>query len=232
MVTTANCSRIQSIYFTLASPADAKLRFMSLLQPTIVPATPRWQWLRWHGQASAESAVRRWLAPQLDCPAHAIPLLRDAYGRPRLGAPFDDGDVGWSHSGEGLLIAYARGWVLGVDLERERPRPRALELARRFFRQSEAAWLAAQSDTAAQASAFLRLWCAKEAVLKAHGRGLAFGLHRLEFAVGENGMQLMDCDPALGLPAQWRLREWAPQPGYRAALAWHPAAVSGPPPPP
>jgi 4'-phosphopantetheinyl transferase len=32
---------------------------------------------------------------------------------------------------------------------------------------------------------------------------------------------LAACDPALGTPARWQLREWSPQPGYRAALAWY-----------
>jgi len=68
--------------------------------------------------------------------------------------------------------------------------------------------------------AFLRLWCAKEAVLKAHGRGLAFGLDKLAFAQGDGALVLVACDRALGAPADWQLREFIPQPGYRAALAW------------
>lgn len=197
---------------------------MPLIQAAIVPPMPHWQWLPWQDRGCAESRVRDWLAAQLGCRAQAIPLQRDGYGRPRLGAPWENDDVGWSHSGQGLLVAYARGLVLGIDLERERAQPRALELAQRFFAPSETQWLAIQPETT-QASAFLRLWCAKEAVLKAHGRGLAFGLHRLAFAIGEDGLQkdgleLVACDPALGAPSQWQLHEWAPQPGYRAAMAW------------
>jgi 4'-phosphopantetheinyl transferase len=66
------------------------------------------------------------------------------------------------------------------------------------------------------------LWCAKEAVLKAHGRGLAFGLHRLAFAERDGALALVRADSALGDAADWQLREFVPHPGYRAALAWTP----------
>ncbi|WP_147208902.1 4'-phosphopantetheinyl transferase family protein, partial [Pseudoxanthomonas taiwanensis] len=109
------------------------------------------------------------------------------------------------------------------DLERFRPRPRALELARRFFAPAEAEWLQALPAELREPE-FVRLWCAKEAVLKAHGRGLAFGLHRLEFRAGDPGapLRLHACDPGLGAAGDWQLHEWIPQDGYHAALAWRP----------
>ncbi len=66
----------------------------------------------------------------------------------------------------------------------------------------------------------MRLWCAKEAVLKAHGRGIAFGLERLEFTADGEDWALSACDPALGVPADWTLHVFAPAPGYLATLAW------------
>jgi len=155
----------------------------------------------------------------------APPLARDPSGRPRLLAPHQHHDTGWSHSGERLLLALGQGVTLGVDLERLRPRPRALELAERFFAPGEARRLRALPPERREL-AFLRLWCAKEAVLKAHGHGLSFGLHRLEFAPERDGadapLRLLTSDPALGAASDWHLHEWVPQPGYLAALAWHP----------
>ena len=73
--------------------------------------------------------------------------------------------------------------------------------------------------------AFTRLWCAKEAVLKAHGRGLSFGLEKLQFALdGDGPPRLVACDPALGAPADWRLHAWTPVPGYLATLACKPVS--------
>ncbi|KAF1704783.1 4'-phosphopantetheinyl transferase family protein [Pseudoxanthomonas kaohsiungensis] len=187
--------------------------------PVDVMALPHVPGLR--GEPQVRDRLARWLGD----PQAPPPLARDEWGRPRLLAPYQDRDAGWSHSGEQLLLAVGRDVVLGVDLERLRPRPRALELATRFFAPAEARRLQALAPAVREA-AFLRLWCAKEALLKAHGRGLAFGLHRLEFSGADDSVEaplrLLACDPALGDPAHWQLQEWEPQPGYRAALAWRP----------
>ncbi len=171
-----------------------------------------------HG-TPAEALVRPWLAEALDVPVEAVSLYRDPHGRPRLHASPGGPDVSWSHSGERLLAAFGRGVQLGADLEHLRPRPRAQALADRFFTTAEAQALAVL-PAAALEETFVRLWCAKEAVLKAHGRGIAFGLDRLEFAECDGAWSLVACDPALGLPADWTLHAFAPMPGYLATLAW------------
>lgn len=186
-----------------------------------LPPTLRHAWLPDVGSAVAESLARNWLAAELGCAPVAVPLIRDALGRPGLGARLRRFDVNWSHSGGALLVGLGEGVQVGVDLERVRPRPRALALARRFFSSDETAWL---SDLPAEArdSGFLRLWCAKEAVLKAHGRGLAFGLDKLAFAERDGALHLDRCDRLLGPARDWSLREFVPAPGFRAAIAWRP----------
>jgi 4'-phosphopantetheinyl transferase len=180
---------------------------------------PRWAWHPHRAGVAAETVARAWLAQQLDCPAERLPLSRDDFGRPRLHASLAACDTSWSHSGEGLLVALGRDMDVGIDLERLRPRPRALAVAERYFTVAELDWLQWQ-ESDVRDEAFLRLWCAKEAVLKAHGRGLVFGLDKLAFAQADGALVLVACDPALGTPADWQLREFIPQPGYRAALAW------------
>jgi 4'-phosphopantetheinyl transferase len=198
---------------------------MSLSALPTLAGEPRCTWRAHRRGDAAEPLVRDWIAGELGCPAHDIVLVRDAHGRPRLQAPRAGFDVSWSHSGDGLLIALGEGMDVGVDLERLRPRPRAMELAQRFFHPAEAAWLAGLSEDARD-MAFIRLWCAKEAVLKAHGRGIAFGLHKFGLAEDLGVLGMSSGHVALGGP--WSLREWDPQPGYRAALAWRP--LSGAPP--
>ena len=146
-------------------------------------------------------------------------IERDARGRPQLGGEHARFDINWSHSGELLLLALGEAVEVGVDVEFLRPRPHAMELAQRFFHPDETARLLALPE-AAQAPAFVRLWCAKEAVLKAHGHGISFGLEKLVLAERDGTLQLVACDPALGQPADWHLHEWEPQAGYRAVLAW------------
>lgn len=189
--------------------------------PPHEPNPPRWTFLPLPRGQPAEPVARRWLASQLDLPPDRLPLKRDDRGRPQLEGAFQHWDCNWSHSGDGLLIALGHRIRVGIDLEWPRPRPRALELARRFFTDPESDWLAGL-DAAALQTGFLRLWCAKEAVLKAHGQGLSFGLDKLAFEPAPHGLRLVACDPALGEPAQWSLRELLPAPGYVGALAWRP----------
>jgi len=177
-------------------------------------------WLRPHApRTRGEPAAREVLAEALALPADALPIRRDARGKPHIDAPFDDQAISWSHSGEVLLVALGPARELGVDVERHRERPRMMEIAQRFFHPSELDWLRAQDD-AGRAGAFVRLWCAKEALLKAHGHGVSFGLEKLVFGEREGGLRLVDCDPALGSPAEWHLHEWEPLPDHRGALAW------------
>lgn len=185
----------------------------------ILPPTLRWTWREHAPGTAAEAVARNWLGPLLALAPEEVPLKRDVHGRPRLQGVARQCDTGWSHSGDGLVIAFGRDLELGIDLERMRPRPKALALARRFFARAEADWLAGVPDPEREL-AFLRLWCAKEAVLKAHGRGLSFGLAKLSFAERGGALVLFECDPALGAPGDWKLHEWSPRPGYRAALAW------------
>ncbi|MGY0505755.1 4'-phosphopantetheinyl transferase family protein [Luteimonas sp. e5] len=170
--------------------------------------------------ADAERLAREWFAARVGRAAEAVPVRRDAHGRPRLAAPLDGLDLGWSHSGGWLLLAGGEGLRLGCDLEHVRPRPNARALAQRFFHADEAAWLDRLPQEQAERT-FLRLWCAKEALLKAYGRGLAFGLQRLRLIEGAHGLELADCDPRLGCAGNWQLHEWSPRPGFHAALAWH-----------
>ncbi len=146
-------------------------------------------------------------------------IERDVRGRPQLHGEYARFDINWSHSGELLLLALGEGVEVGVDVEFLRPRPRAMELAQRFFHPDETARLLALPGEA-QAPTFVRLWCAKEAVLKAHGHGISFGLEKLVLAECDGALQLVACDPELGLPSDWHLHEWEPQAGYRAVLAW------------
>lgn len=190
--------------------------------PFVAPE-PSWSWLHRQAGVAAEAQARQWLGQQLGVPAQALPLQRDERGRPRLLAPLLEHDCNWSHSGEGLLVVLGRGLQVGIDLEREHARPRALALAQRYFTAGEVEWLTGQPDADAQARAFLRLWCAKESVLKAHGHGLAFGLDRLRFEEHAGGLRLIECAADLGAPDHWQLRELSPAPGYLGALAWRAA---------
>jgi 4'-phosphopantetheinyl transferase len=157
------------------------------------------------------------LAAYLGEPPESLILINGEHGRPALAAPHESLAFNWSHSGDRALLAIARGVAPGIDLERWRPRPRALEIAQRFFCTDEAAALA-KLDAKQLTSAFLELWTAKEAVLKALGHGIAFGLDRLRFAVPPAipGLLWLDEDDA----SQWQLQRLPADGEFVATLAW------------
>lgn len=183
-------------------------------------ASPRWTLLPHARGDAAMPLAQDWLAREFGGNARDYAFERDARGRPQLRRA--GLDCNWSHSGEHLLVVAGEGLRVGADLESMRPRANALPLARRFFAHEEIAWLSERGniEPAAVEKNFLRLWCAKESVLKAHGRGLAFGLHRLAFAEQDGLLFLQRCDPELGDPRDWNVREFLPAPGTFAALAW------------
>lgn len=130
-------------------------------------------------------------------------------------------DFNLSHAGSHVAIAFARNQALGVDIEvRSRQVPVA-GLSRRFFGTAEAAALAriAPGD---RTTAFLQLWTQKEAVLKALGQGLSFGLDRVEFEVGANGEigPMRRIASAGGHPDEWQVRRFAPDEGLTGSIAW------------
>ncbi|MBS0226858.1 MAG: 4'-phosphopantetheinyl transferase superfamily protein [Proteobacteria bacterium] len=185
-------------------------------------ALPETVWIPRDHDHRAEAQVRAWLAARTGIAATDLPLVRDDRDRPHLVGALDDHDINWSHSGDGLLLAFGSGMQLGVDLEWPHAKRKVTEIARRHFTAHEQAWLESQADATTRDRAFHRLWCAKEAVLKAHGRGLSFGLDRLQFVEADGALRLDHADPELGDAAHWQLREWSPAPGYLAALAWRP----------
>jgi 4'-phosphopantetheinyl transferase len=168
---------------------------------------------------SAGHAVLPWLAAYLGVAPGDLRLGRGAFGKPALEGPHAGLSFSWSHTGEMALLGVA--WELpelGVDIERDRPRPRLLDIAGRYFAPAEAAWLAGQSLEHRQTS-FLRLWTAKEAVLKAHGQGLSYGLHRVGFSWNDAPVASR-FEGELAPASRWNLMEPDVGPGLHAHVAW------------
>ena len=179
-------------------------------------------WRLGYDRTQQRAPLRALLGRYLRIPADAVVLVESEHGRPELAAPLDRTlQFNWSHSGDAALIAVTRECIPGVDIEQLRPRPRAMRLAERFFHPEETAALS-KLDKSGQEQAFLQLWTAKEAVLKAMGRGIAFGLERLQLAVPPTAPRLLwlDGDDA----AQWQLRSVPVGEGYLGSVAWRGAS--------
>ncbi len=169
--------------------------------------------------------LRLLLAAYLAIPPRAIRLTRGRHGKPELaGAGGGRLAFNLTHTGPWLLVAAAARGPLGVDLENTARRiGNPLALARRYFAAAEYEALAALSPDRYHDAA-LRLWAAKEAVVKWHGGGLASGLDRFTIDTGTAGRQgelaplSVSRSPAdwPGIPHLWPL---VPGPGLYAVLA-------------
>jgi 4'-phosphopantetheinyl transferase len=152
--------------------------------------------------------------------ARAPLIERGAHGKP-FAPELPDLDFNLSHAGAHVLLAFAHKQALGVDLEHCGRRVSISEVARRFFAPAEAEALD-RLPIEQRLHAFLDLWTHKEAVLKALGEGLQYGLARVEFALGRDGVVcgLARIAPESGSTMDWRLCPLQPAPGLIGALAW------------
>jgi 4'-phosphopantetheinyl transferase len=146
--------------------------------------------------------LRLLLGSYLGCPGRDIELARGERGKPVLAGRHSSSPLGFnlSHSDGWLAVAVARDRDVGVDVERERVLPRALALAERYFPAAEGRQLSGL-DEPFLSRAFLELWTAREALVKAHGCGLAGVMREIELA---------GSPPAL---LRWP-REWGTSPSW------------------
>jgi 4'-phosphopantetheinyl transferase len=194
------------------------------------PALGRRELHLWHWQAAADAAVRdvpKLARERLDRLLQAyggraaqVSIARGPHGKPFAAAPGYP-HFNTSHARHCVVFAFAAEQEIGVDVEAEDRRHAPMELATRFFAAEESAALAAL-DEAQRAAAFLSLWTAKEAVLKALGLGLSFGLDRLRFDLHDGGRstRLRALDTVDGNVEDWRLLRFQPASGHVGALAW------------
>jgi 4'-phosphopantetheinyl transferase len=144
------------------------------------------------------------------------------HGKPRL----DDESAGvrfnLSHSGDLGLIAIAQGAVeVGVDLEEIRPRTDLRGVARRVFTQAEREAVEAGGEIA-----FYRHWVAKEAFVKATGRGIE-SLRSFEVVLdGPGGARLNHVAGDPGEAARWTLAMLDLGPRFAAATVLAAPAAS------
>ncbi len=125
------------------------------------------------------------------------------------GKPFLDGHrlrFNLSHSGDWSLLVLGFGSELGVDLEHQRRVRRRTALLERSFTAAERARLGGAGD-----AGLLRYWAAKEALVKAIGRGIAYGLQQIEIGERADGALFVQ---SLGGPAapasRWRVHGFDP----------------------
>jgi len=159
---------------------------------------------------AAHGGLRRILAFYRQCAPADICFDQGENGKPAVaGVQFN-----LSHSADLAVVAVTRERELGVDVERVDESRADKNVAERFFSPYEVSVLRSL-PAEQQTEAFFNCWTRKEAYLKAIGLGLSVPLDSFDvsLAPGEPARLLRGAD------VKWRLRSFAPAPGYIGALA-------------
>lgn len=145
------------------------------------------------------------------CNAYGKPALADDVSARRL--PFNV-----SHSGDWVVLAVSAAGEIGVDIEHQRPLENALQLAERFFSESERLALA-QLSAAERLTAFYRCWTRKEAYIKAVGTGIFTGLDQFDVTLlPEEPPCVVRFHSDEYVPDNWSLQDFWLEDGYSAAV--------------
>lgn len=140
-------------------------------------------------------------------------LTWDSHGRPALAniAANSQLDFNFSHSGSIAAVVVSDHGRVGVDIEAEREVD--LDKLRQRFTAEQWAWV---NESTSQKSGFFKLWTSIEAVLKAHGTGIAGGLGEVflchDKSSGSNGI-------AQYKGKRWYLTHVSLAPGYHCCTA-------------
>jgi len=173
-----------------------------------------------HRFVIAHGSKRRILAVYAEQRPEQLRFVEGPHGKPALDGSVSGVEFNLSHSGDLALIAIARGYPVGVDVERRDPTLEHLDLAERFFSPAERAALQALSpDEEAVTTGFFACWSRKEAYLKATGYGISRGLHHFDVTLvpGIPARLIADrLDPQA--VTRWELADLPMFSGYSAAL--------------
>jgi 4'-phosphopantetheinyl transferase len=115
--------------------------------------------------------LRKILGQAIQRPPREVPLVLTENGKPLLAPPYDSLHFNLSHCSDLAIVALCAEGPVGIDLESLDRAPDLLECETTFCHPREISEL--PSETNARASQLLRIWTAKEAVLKALGTGLS-----------------------------------------------------------
>jgi 4'-phosphopantetheinyl transferase len=169
----------------------------------------------------AHGVVRQILSNYCDADPATLAFARNHHGKPYL-IPRANGpnlQFSVSHGRNCCMLAVRFDHAIGIDVEKVRDLPRAINIGQSYFTPAESRALAALRGTA-QRDAFFALWTHKEATVKGLGISLAAHLGRIEFDLDPiGGLRLVAWDGDQSVAQRWSVVRLDPAPGYVAAVA-------------
>lgn len=197
--------------------------FRRILAPDELARASRFHFEKDRGRyIRGRATLRILLGRYLETPPGEIRFQYENNGKPELALPHDPRILRFNVSNShGLaLIAVGSGNAVGIDIEKVRPMPDLLDIARRFFSTREVQALLAVSEDKRQ-EAFFACWTRKEAFLKATGIGLSYPLSKFSVSVDPDGSaELCEVEENAHAAGQWSLKDVRPGEGFRGTLVW------------
>jgi 4'-phosphopantetheinyl transferase len=194
--------------------------------------------LRRAADMRVESARRRWMVARaglraligeyLGAEPDTVAFAVERQGKPRL-EPESPLRFSLAHSEELALVACARQREVGVDLEWTGRARDTTGIARRWLAAAERAAIE-EAPEAERPLVFYRHWVAKEAFVKATGRGIAASLRSFEISLtGPSGPRLVHVGGDELEAMRWSLELLELPGGYVAAVVVEAGARTRPP---
>lgn len=170
----------------------------------------------------AHEAMRAVLVGYLRPGTGRLTFDRGIWGKPHL-SPRHGSALQFSltHTPRAAVLAVTTGRATGIDVEVVRPWRDTARLGARFFPAAEAALLSEAAEEARE-PLFLRLWTRKEAIVKAAGDRILWGMG---LPVASDADTFVLTDPTGRLPGAWRVYDLPAPPGHVASLALGGAAT-------
>jgi 4'-phosphopantetheinyl transferase len=169
----------------------------------------------------AHGVVRQILSNYSGADAATLTFARNRHGKPYLIARVNASNLQFSvsRSSNCCMLAVRLDHSIGIDVEKVRDLPRAIDMVQSYFTSAESKALSALRG-AVRRDAFFALWTHKEATVKGLGISLAAHLGRIEFDLDPaGGLRLVAWDGDQSVTQKWSVVRLDPAPGYVAAVA-------------
>ncbi len=167
---------------------------------------------------ACRAALRQILGNEIGMKPVDVPLIYSEFGKPSLAPPFDSIHFNLSHCPDLAIVALGSDGPVGVDLESVARASELLGCESSFCHPEEIHSLPA--DALVRAHQLLRIWTAKEALLKALGTGLSHPPEGLQIVFGALNAVALSSQPLAGVEHQliWVLENPIFE-GYQVAMS-------------
>lgn len=167
------------------------------------------------------SALRNIIGYVLKTNPRQIEFAYTSSGMPLLDSAWSHTNITFnvSHSHDLAIIAVSIENIIGIDIEKIREDIDYKKLAKRFFSEYEHQQIMEFEDTL-RLNAFFATWTRKEALVKATGTGIAYGLNKFDVSVDpDKPAELVDSRWQDECQSNWSLLNIETLPEYKACLA-------------